>query len=282
MTSTPSALKTRISAAQIAGMKNTTPISALTAYTTPMAQRLDGHVDMLLVGDSLAMVIYGMDTTVGISLDTMIAHGKAVMRGSKQACVIIDLPAGSYEDSPQQAVESARRVIDETGAQGVKLEGGTAMAGQIAAIVGAGIPVLGHIGLLPQKAAEAGGYRIQGRDDGGYQAIVDDAWAVNDAGAFAVVIEGTVEILAREVSGTLPIPTIGIGASPACDGQILVTDDMLGLFSDFTPKFVKRFGEIGNAIEDAAASYSRDVRGRRFPEARHVYELVQDTVKAAS
>jgi 3-methyl-2-oxobutanoate hydroxymethyltransferase len=263
----------RISAADIGKQKNTTPIVALTAYTTPMAQRLDEQVDLLLVGDSLAMVIYGMDTTVGVTLDTMIAHGQAVMRGSKHACVIIDLPAGSYEDSPEQAVRSARRAIDETGAQGVKLEGGTAMAAQISAIVDAGIPVLGHIGLLPQKVTEAGGYKIQGRDDEGYQAIIDDAWAVTDAGAFAVVIEGTVEILAREITGTLPIPTIGIGASPACDGQVLVVDDMLGMFSDFTPKFVKRYGSIGKQIEQSAKDYASDVKARKFPEADHVYQL---------
>ncbi len=274
-------LNPRISATDLGSRKNATPIVALTAYTTPMAQRLDDHVDMLLVGDSLAMVIYGMDSTVGITLDTMIAHGQAVMRGSKHACVIIDLPAGSYEDSPEQAVRSARRVIEETGAQGVKLEGGTAMAAQIEAIVKAGIPVLGHIGLLPQKVTKAGGYRIQGRDDEAYQAIIDDAWAVADAGAFAVVIEGTVEILAREITGTLHIPTIGIGASPACDGQILVVDDMLGMFSDFTPKFVKRYGDIGNAVEQAARNYNTDVQSRRFPEMAHVYPLEQN-VKVAS
>jgi 3-methyl-2-oxobutanoate hydroxymethyltransferase len=203
----------------------------------------------------------------------MIAHGQAVMRGSRQACVIIDLPAGTYEGSPAKAVQSARKVIDETGASGVKLEGGTAMAGQIEAIVSAGIPVLGHIGLLPQKVTKAGGYKIQGRNDAGYQAILDDAWAVADAGAFAVVIEGTVEILAREITGTLPIPTIGIGASPACDGQVLVVDDMLGMFSDFTPKFVKRYGAIGVQIEQSAGAYAADVRGRKFPAADHVYQL---------
>ncbi len=263
----------RISAADIGKQKNTTPIVALTAYTTPMAQRLDDQVDLLLVGDSLAMVIYGMDTTVGVSLDTMIAHGQAVMRGSKHACVIIDLPAGSYEKSPEQAVISAKRVMNETGAQGVKLEGGVAVAAQIRAIVDVGIPVLGHIGLLPQKVTEAGGYKIQGRDDEAYQDIVDDAWAVYNSGAFAVVIEGTVEILAREITGTLPIPTIGIGASPACDGQVLVVDDMLGMFSDFTPKFVKKYGSIGKQIEQAAKEYASDVKVRRFPEQGHVYQL---------
>jgi len=274
-------LEPRISAADLTSRKNTTPIVALTAYTTPMAQRLDAHADLLLVGDSLAMVIYGLETTVGITLDTMIAHGRAVVRGSQKSCVIIDMPAGTYEDSPEQAVESARRVIDETGAQGVKLEGGVAIAGQIAAIVEAGIPVLGHIGLLPQKVTKAGGFRIQGRDDEGYLNILDDAWAVTNAGAFAVVIEGTVEILAREVTGTIPIPTIGIGASVACDGQILVTDDMLGLFSDFTPKFVKRFGDLGTAVETAVEAYATDVRARRFPENQHVYQL-EKSVEVAS
>jgi len=281
MTEQSAPLKPRISTTEIGSRKNSTPIVALTAYTTPMAQRLDDHVDMLLVGDSLAMVIYGLETTVGVSLETMIAHGQAVMRGSRKSCVIIDLPAGSYEDSTDQAVRSARRVIDETGAQGVKLEGGTAMAGQIKAIVASGIPVLGHVGLLPQKVTEAGGYKIQGRDDAGYQAVLDDARAVAEAGAFAVVIEGTVEMLAREITETLSIPTIGIGASPACDGQILVIDDMLGMFSDFTPKFVKRYGEIGKTVEQAARSYARDVQARRFPEMEHVYQAKQN-VKVAS
>jgi len=226
-------------------------------------------------------VIYGLETTVGVSLETMIAHGQAVMRGSRKSCVIIDLPAGSYEDSPDQAVRSARRVIDETGAQGVKLEGGTAMADQIKAIVAAGIPVLAHVGLLPQKVTEAGGYKIQGRDDAGYQVVLDDARAVEEAGAFAVVIEGTIEMLAREITETLSIPTIGIGASPACDGQILVIDDMLGMFSDFTPKFVKRYGEVGKTVEQAARTYARDVQARRFPEIAHVYQAKQN-VKAAS
>jgi len=270
----------RISTNDIGAKKNTIPIVALTAYTTPMAQRLDQHVDLLLVGDSLAMVIYGHDTTVGISLETMIAHGQAVMRGSKRACVIIDLPAGSYENSPDQAVQSARKVIDETGAQGIKLEGGTAVAGQIKAITNAGIPVLGHIGLLPQKVTEAGGYKIQGRDDDAYQAIIEDAWAVVDAGAFAVVIEGTVEVLAREITKTLPIPTIGIGASAACDGQVLVSDDMLGVFSDFTPKFVKRYSEIGQSIEQAAINYADDVRTRQFPALAHTYPLETASRKA--
>jgi len=281
MTEQSAPLKPRISTAEIGSRKNSTPIVALTAYTTPMAQRLDDHVDMLLVGDSLAMVIYGLETTVGVSLETMIAHGQAVMRGSRKSCVIIDLPAGSYEDSPAQAVRSARRVIDETGAQGVKLEGGTAMADQITAIVASGIPVLAHVGLLPQKVTEAGGYKIQGRDDAGYQAVLNDARAVADAGAFAVVIEGTVEMLAREITETLTIPTIGIGASPACDGQILVIDDMLGMFSDFTPKFVKRYGEIGKTVEQAAQTYARDVQARRFPDMEHVYQTKQN-VKVAS
>jgi len=274
-------LSSRVSTADIGARKNKTPIVALTAYTTPMAQRLDDHVDMLLVGDSLAMVIYGMDTTVGLSLETMIAHGQAVMRGARHSCVIIDLPAGSYEAGPEQAVQSATRVINETGAQGIKLEGGTAIAAQIEAIVASGIPVLAHIGLLPQKVTEAGGYKIQGRDDAGYRAILDDAQAVADAGAFAVVIEGTVETLAREITETLAIPTIGIGASPACDGQILVVDDMLGMFSDFTPKFVKRYGDIGKSVERAAGDFARDVQTRRFPDMKHVYHSGQN-VKAAS
>jgi len=280
MTKQTDTIKPRISTMDIGARKNKSPIIALTAYTTPMAQRLDDYVELLLVGDSLAMVIYGMESTVGIELNTMIAHGKAVMRGSRKACVIVDLPAGTYEGSAEQALGSARRVIDETGAQGVKLEGGCAIAGQIRAIVNAGIPVLGHVGLLPQNVTEAGGYRIQGRDDAGYQLVLNDARAVSDAGAFAVVIEGTIERLAREITETVPIPTIGIGASPACDGQILVTDDMLGLFSDFTPKFVKRYGTIGKAVEQAARNYAADVQAHRFPDTSHVYQPALST-KAA-
>ena len=266
----------RISVSDIAGRKGGQPLVCLTAYSTPMAQRLDPYVDLLLVGDSLAMVIYGLETTRGVTLDAMINHGAAVMRGSQHACVIVDLPHGTYEDGPDQALASASRVMEETGVQGVKLEGGVEMAETIRHLVDHGIPVLGHIGLLPQKAANRGGFKIQGKDDEGWKRVMEDAKAVADAGAFAMVIEGTVEGLAREITETVSVPTIGIGASPACDGQILVTDDTLGLFSDFIPTFVKRYAELGEDIEKAVQAYAEDVRERRFPGLEHCFGVDKD------
>lgn len=251
--------------------KGGTPLVALTAYTTPMAKCLDAHCDLLLVGDSLAMVMYGLETTRGVTLDTMINHGAAVMRGSEKAVVVVDLPHGTYEENPGQAVASAKRVMMETGCQAVKLEGGVEMAPTIRAIVDAGIPIMGHIGLLPQKAEHRGGFKIQGRGDAGAAQVMMDALAVQEAGAFAVVIEGTVEPVARDITQALTIPTIGIGASPACDGQILVTQDMVGLFADFTPKFVKRYADLGQAMEGAAEAYAIDVRSRTFPGLEHCF-----------
>ncbi len=243
----------------------------LTAYDTPMAKRVDRHCDVVLVGDSLAMVVYGLETTRGVTLDMMIAHGQAVMRGTERACVVVDLPHGSYESSPDQGVASARRVFDETGCQAVKLEGGEEMAETVAAIVNAGVPVLGHIGLLPQKAEHRGGFKIQGKDDEGAQQVYRDAKAIEDAGAFAIVIEGTVESVARTVTERSTVPMIGIGASPACDGQILVTQDMVGLFADFTPKFVKRYEDAGRLIEQAVSAYAADVRSGQFPTLDHCF-----------
>lgn len=263
----------RISVADIRARKGGVPLVCLTAYTTPVAQRLDPHVDLLLVGDSLAMVVYGMKTTVGVTLETMINHGAAVMRGAQRACVIVDLPYGSYEAGAELAYTSAARVMKETGAQGVKLEGGVEMAGTVRHLVGRDIPVLGHVGLLPQKVTDKSGYRIQGRDDAGWQRVLADAAAIAGAGAFAIVIEGTVEPLARQITETVAVPTIGIGASPACDGQILVTDDVLGVFSDFTPSFVRRYAELGSDIERAASAYAEDVRERRFPAPEHCFPL---------
>lgn len=267
-TITPQAIRAR---------KGGVPLVCLTAYTTPMAQRLDAAVDLMLVGDSLAMVIYGLPTTVGITLETMIAHGQAVVRGAKQACVIIDMPAGTYESGPEQALANARRTIDETGAQGVKLEGGVAIAEAIGCLVENGIPVLGHVGLLPQQVTEAGGFRVQGRNRDSWEPILADAHAAEAAGAFALVIEGTVEPLALQITEEVGIPTIGIGASAGCDGQILVTEDMLGLFTDFTPKFVKRFGTLGADVETAVTAYADDVRARKFPGPAHVYAVVKES-----
>jgi len=266
----------RISVSQIQAQKGGNPLVCLTAYSKPMAQWLDPYVDLLLVGDSLAMVIYGMETTRGVTLDAMINHGTAVMRGSKRACIIVDLPHGTYEQSPGQALASASRVMEEAGVQGVKLEGGTDMAATIRLLVDKGIPVLGHIGLLPQKAESRGGFKIQGKDDEGWKRVMDDAKAVAEAGAFAMVIEGTIEALAREITDIVAVPTIGIGASPACDGQILVTDDALGLFSDFTPKFVKRYAELGQEVELAVKAYADDVKARAFPGLEHCFGVPKD------
>jgi len=263
----------RISVADIRARKGGVPLVCLTAYTTPVAQRLDAHVDLLLVGDSLAMVVYGMTTTVGVTLETMINHGKAVTRGAKRACVVIDMPYGSYEAGLDVAYASTSRAMRETGAQAVKLEGGVDMADTVRHLVGRGIPVLGHVGLLPQKVADNKGYRIQGKDTAGWQRVLADAEAIAAAGAFAMVIEGTVEPLARLITERVAVPTIGIGASPACDGQILVTDDVLGVFSDFTPSFVKRYAELGDDIERAARAYAGDVRERRFPGPEHCFPL---------
>lgn len=246
------------------------PYVCLTAYTAPVARLLDPHVDLLLVGDSLGMVVYGMETTVPVTLEMMAAHGAAVVRSTQHACVLIDLPFGSYQESPQQAFRSAARLLAETGAAAVKLEGGVAMAETVRFLTRRGIPVCGHIGLMPQ-AVNASGFRAQGRNEQEATAIVADAEAIAQAGAFALVIEGTYRALASHITGLVPIPTIGIGASPDCDGQILVTDDLLGLFGTFTPRFVKRYAELGEAVSAAAQAYAQDVRARAFPAAEHCF-----------
>lgn len=278
--STPTGKKP-VTIPQLAARKGGEPIVSLTAYTTPMARLLDPHVDLLLVGDSVGMVLYGMDTTLGVSLDMMVNHGAAVVRGADHASVIVDLPFGSYQASPYAAYRSAARVMAETGCDGVKLEGGVAMAETISFLAERGIPVLGHIGLTPQSVKTMGGYRVQGKSQSQAERIKADAMAVADAGAFAVVIEGTVEPLAREITKEIPIPTIGIGASVACDGQVLVTDDLLGLFTDFTPKFVKRYADLAAGIEAAVAAYAEDVRSRKFPADEHCFG-VKDGPKRAS
>lgn len=264
-------LHKRITVPELAARKGGTPIVALTAYTAPMARWLDAHVDMLLVGDSLGMVVYGFDSTLPVTLDMMIAHGGAVVRGSRHACVIVDLPFGSYQESPQAAYRAAARVMAETGCAGVKLEGGAEMAETIHFLTRRGIPVLGHVGLLPQAVHALGGYRARGRSDTESVEISRAAHAMAEAGAFALVIEGTLEPLARQLTEELPVPTIGIGASPACDGQILVTEDLLGLFTEFTPKFVKRYAELGTQVEEAARRFAEDVRARRFPGPEHCF-----------
>jgi len=247
------------------------PLVMLTAYTARMAQLLDPHCDILLVGDSLGQVIYGLPSTLPVTLDMMAAHGAAVVRGSYHSLVVIDMPFGSYEASPQQAFESASRIMAETGAAAVKLEGGVAMAETISFLSQRGIPVMGHVGLTPQAVNALGGYMARGRSEAEEARIVADGKAVADAGAFAVVIEGVVEDIAIALTEQLSIPTIGIGGSARCDGQVLVAEDMLGMF-ERTPRFVKRYNDIASVISDTAAEYAADVRSRRFPGDEQVYK----------
>ncbi|MCG8509684.1 MAG: 3-methyl-2-oxobutanoate hydroxymethyltransferase [Rhodospirillales bacterium] len=263
--------KRGITIPDIRSRKGSEPIVCLTAYTTPMAKFLDPIVDLILVGDSLGMVLYGMPTSLGVTLDMMIAHGAAVTRGVERACVIVDLPFGSYKESPQVAYRAGARVMAETGGQGVKLEGGSEMAETVSYLTQRGIPVMGHIGLTPQSIHADGGYHAHGRTDEEAAKLIADARAIAEAGAFAIVVEGTIEPVARRITDAISVPTIGIGASAACDGQILVTEDILGLFSDFQPKFVKRYAELGDKVAEAAEAYAEDVRARRFPDADHIY-----------
>lgn len=250
--------------------KGQPPFVSLTAYTTPMARLLDPHCDLLLVGDSLGMVLYGMDSTLGVTLDMMIGHGAAVMRGVRHACVMVDMPFASYQESPVQAFRNAARILAETGCDAVKLEGGAEMADTVRFLTQRGVPVCGHIGLMPQSVNVAG-FRAQGRNEAEAARVMADAKAIAAAGAFAVVIESTFEPVARAITHAIDIPTIGIGASVECDGQVLVSDDLLGLFSDFTPRFVKRYAELGRGVSDAVAAYAADVRARRFPGPEHCF-----------
>jgi 3-methyl-2-oxobutanoate hydroxymethyltransferase len=254
----------RISAADISVRKGKTPIVCLTAYTAPMASILDEHCDVLLVGDSVGMVVHGLPNTVGVTLDMMILHGQAVMRGSKKAMVVIDMPFGTYEGSPERAFQNAVRVMQETGAHAIKVESGPTIPETVAYLTRRGVPVMGHVGLRPQAVLAEGGFRAKGRTDEERLRVMAEAEATADAGAFAVVVEGVAEGLAREITEALHVPTIGIGASAACDGQILVVDDMLGLF-DWTPRFVRRYADLRSQISRAAAGYAQDVRARAFP-----------------
>ena len=262
----------RLTAPDIRSRKGGEPIVCLTSYHAHTARLLDRHCDLILVGDSLGMVMHGLETTVPVTLDMMILQGLAVMRGSKRALVVVDLPFGSYEASKEQAFMSAARVMKETGCGAVKLEGGRRMAEIIAFLVERGVPVMGHIGLTPQSINTIGSFRAQGREQAHWAPIEEDARAVTEAGAFSVVIEAVAEPLARRITGEIAIPTIGIGGSVACDGQILVLEDMLGL-SPRVPKFVKRYGDLGPSIESAIASYAAEVRARAFPGPEHVYSM---------
>jgi len=269
--SVQSAVK-RKTAPEIRSRKNGEPIVMLTSYHAHTAALVDRHCDVILVGDSLGNVMHGFETTVPVTLDMMILQGRAVMRGSQRALVVVDMPFGSYEASKEQAFHSAARILKETRCGAVKLEGGARMAETIAFLVERGIPVMGHIGLTPQSINTLGSFRAQGRDEAGREPIENDARAVAQSGAFSVVIEAVAEPLARKITRAIDIPTIGIGASAACDGQVLVLEDMLGL-SPHVPKFVRRYGNLGPMIEAAIESYAADVRSRAFPGPEHVYAM---------
>jgi len=257
----------------IRARKGGTPLVVLTAYSTPVARLVDPHVDVALVGDSVGMVIHGLPSTLGVTMEMMILHGKAVVRGAQKAMPVIDMPFGSYEESPKQAFRNASRLMAETGAPAVKLEGGLHMAETIAFLTARGVPVMAHVGLTPQAVNTLGGYKVVGRAEEA-EKVMADARAIEEAGAFSVVLEKVPEGLAGRVTQALTIPTIGIGAGAACDGQVLVVDDMLGLFTDFRPKFVKRYAELGHAADAAIAAYAADVRARAFPAAEHAFSDV--------
>jgi 3-methyl-2-oxobutanoate hydroxymethyltransferase len=260
----------RLTPPEILARKGGAPLVVLTAYTAPVARIADAYCDILLVGDSVGMVVHGLPSTLGVTLEMMILHGRAVVRASARALVVIDMPFGSYEEGPEQAFRNAARVIVETGAAAVKLEGGVHMAETIAFLVARGIPVMGHVGLTPQAVNTFGGYKVQGRAEDAAR-VRADAEAVTRAGAFSVVIEKVPDRLGREITEEIAIPTIGIGASAACDGQVLVVDDMLGLFTEFRPKFVKRYAELGRTADEAIAAYAAEVRTRSFPAPEHVF-----------
>lgn len=262
----------RLMAPNITAMKGERPIIALTSYHAHTAAIADKYCDMLLVGDSLGMVMHGYETTLPVTMDMMIVHGRAVMRGAKRALVVVDMPFGSYEESPSVAFRNCANVMKQTDCGAVKLEGGRRMAETIRYLVDRGIPVMAHVGLTPQSINVLGGFKTQGRTRAEWAAIEEDARVVTEAGAFSVLLEAMAAPLAARITETIPIPTIGIGASAACDGQILVMEDMLGL-SPQVPKFVKKFGAVATAIEDAIKSYAEDVRSRSFPADEHAYKM---------
>jgi len=264
----------RITAPQITARKNGDPIVCLTAYDAPTAELLDAHCDLILVGDSVGMVVHGLTTTVGVTLEMMIMHGQAVMRGAHRALVVVDLPFGSYEDSPETAFRSASRVMMETGCQAVKIESGSYAAETISYLVERGIPVMSHVGLRPQSMNVLGGFRARGRTQAVADEIIENAIAADKAGSFAVVVEGVSEELANKVTQAVSIPTIGIGASAGCDGQILVTPDMLGVFTR-VPKFVKKYADMQGVIEEAVSTYASEVKARSFPGDANTYKFTK-------
>ncbi|MBL3609087.1 3-methyl-2-oxobutanoate hydroxymethyltransferase [Rhodovulum sulfidophilum] len=265
-----SAESRQMTVAAVRARKGGTPLVCLTAYTTPMAEAVDAACDVVLVGDSVGMVLHGLPSTLGVTMEMMLMHGRAVARGLSHALMVVDMPFGSYEEGPQQAFRNAARLMAETGCGAVKLEGGAAMAETIRFLTARGIPVMGHVGLTPQGVMGFGGYKVQGRGADGAR-VLAEAQAVAEAGAFAVVLEKVPAALADRITAAVPIPTIGIGASVGCDGQILVVDDMLGVFTGFRPKFVKRYAELGDAARAAVETYAEEVRSRRFPGPEHVF-----------
>lgn len=265
----------------IAAAKGGEPLVCLTAYDAPMAAIMDPYCDVILVGDSVGMVVHGLPSTVGVTMEMMILHGQAVMRGSERAFVVVDMPFGSYETNADQAFLNAARLMKETGCQAVKIESGAYAAAQIAHLVERGVPVMGHVGLRPQAINVAGGFKAQGRTSDERQRVMEEAKAAEEAGAFAIVIEGVAEDLADEITKAVAVPTIGIGASASCDGQILVTHDMLGVF-DWTPKFVRKYGDVKGEIARSVEAYAADVRARAFPGEAETYKLSKPDPKRLS
>jgi len=266
--------KKKLTAMSLANRRGDTPVVGLTAYTAPIAKAMDEQVDFILVGDSLAMTIYGETSTVGVDLETMIRHGRAVTRACDHACVVVDLPFGSYQASKEQAFHASSRILMKTGCDAVKLEGGVEMAETVAFLVERGIPVMGHVGLTPQAINTLGGFKTQGKDDAAITKLVADATSMDEAGCFSLVIEGVTEAAAIEMIDATKLTTIGIGASAECDGQILVIDDVIGLFDAFKPKFVKRYASILGDVEKAVGTYAEEVRARQFPSADYLFSPV--------
>ena len=270
----------RKSVIDIKNQKGKSPIVCLTAYTSPIARSIDNCGDLLLVGDSLGMVLYDYENTLPVTLFQMIEHSKSVVNATKQSCVIVDMPFGTYEESVDNAFKNAAKVMKETNCNGIKLEGGTNMFETVKYLTDRSIPVMGHIGLQPQSVIIDGGYKVKGRNKFDWGKYIDDAIAIEEAGAFSIVLEGMAEPLAAEITSRISIPTIGIGASPRCDGQVLVTEDMLGL-TNIAPKFVKKYANLESLINKAAHQYADEVRNREFPGANHTYAMNPEVIRKA-
>ncbi|MTI11448.1 3-methyl-2-oxobutanoate hydroxymethyltransferase [Curvivirga aplysinae] len=282
MSKVPSTVPRRLGVPEVRARKGDTPIVVLTAYTAPIAKIVDQHADIILVGDSLGMVIYGMENTLGVTMDMMINHGKAVSSMTKNALIVVDMPFGSFEESKEVAFRNAVRLMAEGGANAVKIEGGRDVAPTIDFLTQRGIPVMAHVGLMPQRVQAMGGFRAQGKDEASANEILKDALAVQEAGAFSVVIEGVMEPVGRKITEELDIPTIGIGASAACDGQVLVIDDILGIFDEFKPKFVKRYANLNKDINAAIEDFCSEVRSGAFPADEHLFGTKSTAKKDAS